>query len=95
MFVRRIDRLISFAMWATIAISVLVMAMLVQDRHYRSDWPYTLALCSLWVPPALCLAQLDDTPGPQPPWFYRFAILTLVWGAALAAYGTFVFNPNP
>ena len=45
--------------------------------------------------PALSLAHVDDTPDPQPPWFYRFAILTLVWSAALAAYGIFVFNPNP
>ncbi len=92
---RRIDRLISFLMWGTIAISVLVMAMIATDRAYRSDWPYTVALCLLWVPPALSLAYVDDTPGPQSPWFYRFAILTLLWGAGVAAYGIFVFDPNP
>jgi hypothetical protein len=76
-------------MWVTIAISVLVMVVIATDRSYRSDWPYTVALCSLWVPPALSLAQLDDAPGHQPPWFYRFAILTLSWSAALGAYGFF------
>ena len=91
---RRIDRLISFVMWVTIAISVLVMAVIAHDRAYRTDWPYTITLCLLWVPPALCLGQLDDTPGPQSPWFYRFAILTLVWGTAVAAYGFFLFDVN-
>jgi hypothetical protein len=92
---RRIDRLISGAMWITIAMSVPVMAMLAHDRSFRSDWPYTIALCLVWVPPALSLAYGDDTPDPQSPWFYRFAILTLVWAVALAAYGIFVFDPNP
>jgi len=92
--VRRIDRFVSFLMWVTIAISVLVMVVIATDRSYRSDWPYTVALCSLWVPPALSLAQLDDAPGPQPPWFYRFAILTLLWSAALGAYGFFLFDLN-
>jgi hypothetical protein len=91
---RRIDRFISFVMWVTIAISVLIMAALAHDRSYRSDWPYTVALCLLWVPPALSLAQLDDTPDPQSPWFYRFAILTLLWAAAVAAYGFFLFDVN-
>ena len=95
MFMRRIDRLISLVMWGIIGISVPVMAMLVHDSSYRSDWPYTMALCSVWVLPALSLAHVDDAPHPQPPWFYRFAILTLVWSAALAAYGIFVFEPNP
>jgi hypothetical protein len=95
MFMRRIDRLISGAMWLTIAMSVPVMAMLAQDRAFRSDWPYTIALCLVWVPPALSLAYVNDMPGPQSPWFYRFAILTLVWAVALAAYGIFVFDPNP
>ena len=54
-----------------------------------------MALCLLWLPPALSLAQLDDTPGPQSPSFYRFAILTLLWGAAVGAYGLFVFDVNP
>jgi hypothetical protein len=81
-------------MWVTIAISVLVMVVIATDRSYRSDWPYTVALCSLWVPPALSLAQLDDALGPQPPWFYRFAILTLLWSAALGAYGFFLFDLN-
>jgi hypothetical protein len=92
--VRRIDRFVSFLMWLTIAISVLVMAVITTDRSYRSDWPYTVALCSLWVPPALSLAQLDDTPGRQSPWFYRFAILTLLWSAAVGAYGFFLFDVN-
>jgi hypothetical protein len=92
--VRRIDKLISFAMWVVIAMSVPVMAMLAQDRSYRSDWPYTVALCLLWVPPALSLAYADDVPEPQSPWFYRYAILTLAWGLALTAYGLFVFDMN-
>jgi hypothetical protein len=82
-------------MWVTIAISVLVMVVITTDRSYRSDWPYTVALCSLWVPPALSLAQLDDTLDRQSPWFYRFAILTLLWGAAVGAYGLFFFDVNP
>ena len=93
-FMRRIDRLISFAMWGIIAMAVPVMAMLAQDRSFRSDWPYTIALCLVWVPPALGLAYADDTPGPQLPWFYRFAILTLAWAVALTAYGFFVFDMN-
>jgi len=92
---RRIDRLISLVMWGIIAMSVPVMAMLAQDRSFRSDWPYTVALCPVWVLPALSLAHVDDTPEPQSRAFYRFAILTLVWSAALAAYGVFFFDPNP
>ena len=91
---RRIDRLISFAMWGIIAMAVPVMAMLAQDRSFRSDWPYTIALCLVWVPPALSLAYGDDTPDPQSPWFYRFAILTLLWSAAVGAYGFFLFDVN-
>ncbi len=94
-FMRRIDRLISFAMWGIIAMSVAVMSMLAQDRSFRSDWPYTIALCLVWVPPAFSLAYVDDMPEPQSPWFYRFAVLTLVWALALTAYGFFVFDPNP
>jgi hypothetical protein len=94
MLVRRIDRLISWAMWATIAMSVPVMAMLAQDRSFRSDWPYTIALCLVWVPPAVGLAYVDGMPGPQSPWFYRFAVLTLLWGATVGAYGYFVFPLN-
>ena len=89
---RLFDKLISFAMWVTIAISVPVMVMLAQDRAFRSDWPYTIALCLVWVPPAFSLAYADDKPGPQSPWFYRFAILTLAWSLALTAYGFFVFD---
>ena len=92
---RRIDKLISFAMWVIIAMSVPVMGMLAQDRSFRSDWPYTIALCLVWVPPAVGLAYVDDMAGPQSPWFYRSAILTLVWAVALVAYGIFVFDPNP
>lgn len=91
---RRIDRLISLVMWGIIGMSVPVMAVLAHDRSFRSDWPYTVALCSVWVLPALSLAHVDDTPEPQSPGFYRFAILTLVWSAALAAYGIFVFEPS-
>jgi hypothetical protein len=43
----------------------------------------------------LCLAHINDLPDPQSPWFYRFAILTLLWGAAVGAYGLFVFDVNP
>jgi hypothetical protein len=92
---RRIDRLISLVMWGIIGMSVPVMAVLAHDRSFRSDWPYTVALCLVWVLPALSLAHADDTPHAQPPWFYRFAILTFVWSAALAAYGIFIFDPNP
>jgi hypothetical protein len=92
---RRIDGLISLVMWAIIGMSVPVMATLAHDSSYRSDWPYTVALCSVWVLPALSLAHADDTPEPQSPGFYRFAILALVWSAALAAYGIFVFDPSP
>ncbi len=70
------------------------MAVLAHDRAFRSDWPYTVALCSVWVLPALSLAHVDDTPDAQPPWFYRFAVLTLGWSAALAAYGIFFFDPT-
>ena len=92
---RRIDKFISYVMWVSIAISLLVLAIVVHERLYRWDWRYTVALCLLWLPPALSLGQLDDTPGPQSPWFYRFAILTLLWGAAVGAYGLFVFDVNP
>jgi hypothetical protein len=37
---------------------------------------------------------LDDTPGRQSPWFYRFAILTLLRSAAVGAYGFFLFDVN-
>jgi len=91
---RRIDRFVSSIMWITIASSVWVMAMLATDRSYRSDWPFTVALCLLWVPAALAIGQLEDGLGPQSPWFYRFAILTLLWGAGIAAYGFFLFDAN-
>jgi hypothetical protein len=89
---RRIDKLI--AMWVIIAMSVPVMVMLAQDRSFRSDWPFTIALCLVWVPPALSTAYADDMPGPQSPSFYRFAVLTLVWAVALTAYGFCVFDMN-
>ena len=88
------DRFVSFLMWVTIAISALVMVLITTDRSYRSDWPYTVALCLLWVPPALAIGQLEDGGGPQSPWFYRFAVLTLLWGAGIAAYGFFLFDAN-
>jgi hypothetical protein len=86
---RRIDRLISFLMWGTVAISVLVMGMLVHESSLGAPWPYTIALCLLWVPPALSLGQLDAGPGPPSPWFYRFAVLSLLWSVGIAAYGPF------
>ena len=89
---RRIDKLISYAMWVSIVISSLVIGIVVHERLYKWDWRYTVALCLLWVPPALCLGQLDDIPGSQSSWFYRFAILTLLWGAAVAACGFFLFD---
>ena len=49
---------------------------------------------TVWVLPALSLAHVDETPDPQPPWFYRFAILTPLWGAGIAAYGFFLFDAN-
>jgi len=92
--VRRIDKLIGYVMWVSIAISLLVLGMVARQHLYRWDWRYTVALCLLWLPPALSLGQLDDTPGPQSPWFYRFAILTLLWSAAVGAYGFFLFDVN-
>ena len=89
---RRSDKFIRLLMWVSLAISFLVIGGVIYERFYRSDWPYAAALCLLWLPPALSLAQLDDTPGPQSPWFYRFAILTLLWGAAVGAYGFFLFG---
>ena len=89
---RRIDKFISYAMWVSIAISLLVIGMVAHQQIYRWDWRYTVALCSLWVPPALSLGQLDDTRDHQSPWFYRFAILTLWWSAAVAAYGFLLFD---
>ena len=91
---RRIDRFISFCMWVAIAISVLViLGVAARKNVYGSDWPFTLALCLLWVPPALSLAW-EDVTGPQSPWFYRFAILTLLSYAAVGVYGFFLFEPN-
>ena len=89
---RRIDTFIAYVMWASIATSFLVLGIVANEHLYRWDWRYTVALCLLWLPPALSLGQLDDTPGPQSPWFYRLAILTLLWGAAVGAYGFFLFD---
>ena len=86
--------LISGTMWAIIAISVPLMLVLASDQPLRSNWQYTFALCLLWLPPALSLGQLEDEPHLQPTWFYRFAILALVWCVGLVAYGVFVFDPN-
>ena len=91
---RSVDRSISLAMWVVIAISAIVMGVVAREHLYRWDWHYTIALCLLWLPAVLSLAQLDDRPGPQSPWFYRFAILTLLWSAAVAAYGLFLFGSN-
>ena len=33
-----------------------------------------------------------EKPGPQSLWFYRFAILTLLLGTAVGAYGYFLFR---
>ena len=59
---------------------------------YNSDWRYTLALCLAWLPQMLSLAQWDDTHEPQSLWFYGFAILTLLWGVGLIAYGLYFFD---
>jgi hypothetical protein len=87
---RRIDRYISFAMWAIIAISFPLILMLSSDRYPEMPWPYMVALCLLWLAPALSLGQLDGGPGPHSPWFYRFAVLAAVWAAGVAAYGIMV-----
>lgn len=92
---RRADKLICRAMWVSIATSLLVILDVAAHKNvYRSDWRYTVAVCLLWLPPALTLGQLDETPGPQSRWFYRFAILTLLWGAVVAAYGFFLLDVN-
>ena len=66
---RRIDSFISFAMWTIIAISVPVMLLLAVNQTLRSPWQYTLALCLLWLPPALSLGQLDGGKGLTHPGF--------------------------
>jgi hypothetical protein len=83
----RIDRYVSFAMWAIIAISFPIMLMLLSNRSPDLLWPYLVALCLLWLAPALSLGTLDGGPGPHSPWFYRFAVLAAVWVAGVAAYG--------
>ena len=70
------------------------MLLLASDRSLRSPWQYTVALCLLWLPPALSVGQLDGGPGPYSPWFYRFAILALLWLAGIAAYGIAAFAPD-
>jgi hypothetical protein len=75
-------------MWCAIAMSAL--GILYVAPHDRAGWPFTVAVCFLWLPPALSLAQWDDAAGHQPPWFYRFAALTLLSSGVVAAYG-FVF----
>ena len=86
---RRIDMLIEFLMWATIAISVPIMVATAHKAILGSPWPwpYTFALCLLWLPAALSLGQLDGGPGPHSRWFYRFAILAAMWGVGVTAYG--------
>ena len=84
---RRIDKFIGFAMWAIIAISFPTMLMLASNRSPDLPWPYMVALCLVWLAPALSLGQLDGGPGPHSPWFYRFAILAAVWVAGVAVYG--------
>ena len=84
---RRIDGLISFFMWLTIAISGPLMLLVMWNPLLGSPWPYKVALCLLWLPPALSLAQLDGGPNPHSPWFYRFAMLALLWATGVAAYG--------
>ena len=79
---RWMDSFISFAMWSIIAMSVPAMLLLASDRSLRSPWQYTVALCLLWLPPAL---------SPYSSWFYRFAILAVLWLAGVAAYGLAVF----
>ncbi len=85
---RRIDKFISFLMWVNIAAAFPVAT---NKNVYNSDWHFTLALCLLWLPPALSPAHMDETPGPQSPWFYRFTILTLLWDVGLVAYGLYFF----
>jgi hypothetical protein len=93
MVVRRIDKFIHLLMWASLAISLLVIGGVIVEHFYRSDWPYAVAICLLWLPPALSLWKWDgEKPGPQSAWFYRFAILTLLLGATVAAYGYFLFR---
>jgi hypothetical protein len=82
---RLADRLIIFGMWCAIAVSAL--GILYVAPHDRAGWPFTVAVCLLWLPPALSLGQWDDAAHPQSPWFYRFAVLTVLWSAAVAAYG--------
>jgi hypothetical protein len=93
MVMRRSDKFIRLLMWVSLAISFLVIGGVIYERFYRSDWPYAAALCLLWLPPALSLWRWDSAkPGPQAAWFYRFAILTLLLGTAVAVYGYFLFR---
>ena len=82
---RPADRLISFGMWCAIAMSAL--GILYVAPHDRASWPFTVAVCLLWLPPALSLGQWDDVAGQQSRWFYRFAVLTVLWSTAVGVYG--------
>jgi hypothetical protein len=84
---RPIDRFISFAMWTIIAISFPVMLSFFSNNSPDLPWPYMVALCLMWLAPALTLGVQDDGLGPHSPWFYRFAIIAALWVAGVAAYG--------
>jgi hypothetical protein len=89
---RQFDKLISGLMWASIASAFLVIFGMVANGVYKSDWWYTVALCLLWLPPALSLGQVQQGPGRQSLLFYLFAALTLAWVVGLLAYGVYFYE---
>lgn len=89
---RQFDKLISGLMWASIASAFLVIFGVVANDVYKSDWRYTVALCLLWLPPALSLGQVEQVPDRQSLLFYLFAALTLAWVVGLLAYGVYFYE---
>jgi hypothetical protein len=89
---RQFDKLISSLMWASIASAFLVILGVLAYDVYKTDWRYTVALCLLWLPPALSLGHAEQIPGRQSSLFYLFAALTLAWAVGLLAYGVYFYE---
>jgi hypothetical protein len=81
---RPVDRFVVVAMWTIIAISFPIILTLGRYRSPELPWPYLMALCLMWLAPALSLGQLNGTEPPSP-WFYRFAALAAIWIVGIAA----------